>query len=155
MHNTAKIQQHGGKFYKIGKFSTVHDVMFKKSVFLKAFSELFFVLSYLRNQTFLMPFLSYFFETSPSLGSLSAISLCEFAAIRLSTFLSVDGLETKSPHCYKCTDTDQLINHGPNMPQSQMNIKAYITYFSLAICFWQLYGTRYCISQTFVWIALM
>lgn len=129
--------------------------MFKKSVFLKAFSELFFMLLYLRNQAFLMPFLSYFFETSPSLGSLSALSLWEFAAIRLFTFLPVDGLGTKSPHCHKYTDTNQLINPGPNVPQSQVNIKEYITYISLAICFWQLYGTRHCISQTFVWIALM
>lgn len=116
--HTAKIKQHGGKLYETGKFSTVHCVMFKKSVFFKAFSELFFMLWYLRNQIFLMPFLSYFFETSPSLGSLSAISLGEFAAIRLFTFLPVDGLETKSPHCYKYTDTNQLLNSGPNVPQS-------------------------------------
>lgn len=72
-----------------------------------------------------MPLLSYFFQTSPSLCSLyAAINLCEFAATRLCTFFPKDGMETESQHCYKYTDTKQLMNPRPDMAQCQVNIKA-------------------------------
>lgn len=106
--------------YKTRKFSTVHGVIFKKSGFLKAFSI--FHLVILKRLNFSYAF-SELFLGNFTLPVLS-ISLCEFAALRLCTFFLMDGLETKSQHCYKYTDTNQLINPGPNVAQSQVNFKA-------------------------------
>lgn len=82
-----------------------HAVIFKKSDFSDAFSELFL-------WNFTLPGLSISYQ----------LSVCmSFLLLGFFTFLPADGLERKSPHCYKYTDTNQLINPGPNMPQNQVN----------------------------------